>query len=396
MKKKLRVLFSSNAPWSPSGYAQQMAELLPLFVKEGYPTAISCFYGLEGGNIDWHGVTCYPKIGDQWGADAMVNHSKTFKADVVITLQDLWVVDINALKALKRWIPIVPVDHEPVPKPIVERLKLADRIITYAPFGTRELKRRGLNSTYIPHTVNTEIFKPVKNKLEIRKKIGIKEDAFVFGMVAANKDNPPRKSFQEAMDAFNRFQKIHQNSVLYIHTMLRQAGGFDITAYAEFLGISNKIYNVEPYELMFLINKEGMAKIYNAMDCLIAPATNEGFGVPIIEAQACGVPVLTTKFTAMRDMIIDGETGYHIKVRNKRFTPLGAYVGHPDENSIYGCMEKVYSADRLKMGENARKFVLENFDTKTVWKERWLPFLESVEKEIYENDNIVRGDGNKA
>lgn len=394
--KRLRVLFSSNAPWSTSGYGSQMAELLPLLVEEGYPTAISCFYGLEGGNIDWKGVTCYPKMGDQWGADAMVNHSKTFKADIVITLQDLWVVDFNALKSLKRFIPVVPVDHEPIPKPIFERLKLADRIITYSTFGHRELVDKGLNSTYIPHTVNTEIFKPIANKLDIRKKIGIKEDTFLFGMVAANKDNPPRKSFQEAMDAFYRFQKIHENSAMYIHTLLRQQGGFDITAYAEFLGIANKIYNVEPYELMFLVDKEGMSKIYNAMDCLLEPSTNEGFGVPIIEAASCGVPVIATDFTAMRDLVIDGETGFKIKVGHKRFSPLGAYVGHPSEDSLYECMEKVFSADRLKMGENARKFAVEGFDTKKVWKEKWLPFLSSIEKEIYENDNIVRGSGDKA
>jgi glycosyltransferase involved in cell wall biosynthesis len=382
-KKSLRCFWSSNSPWATSGYSQQMADLLPLFVKEGYPTAISCFYGLEGGNIDWKGVTCYPKISDQWGADAMANHSATFKADVVFTLQDLWVVDPGALKTLKRWIPVVPVDHEPIPKPIFDRLKLADRIIAYAPFGQRELASKGLNSIYIPHTVDTNVYKPVNNKMEVRKKIGIKEDTFLFGMVAANKDNPPRKSFQEAMDAFYKFQKVHENSALYIHTLTKQQGGFNIDEYAAYLGISNKIYNIQPYELMFLVDKEGMAKIYNAMDCLLAPSQNEGFGVPIVEAQACGVPVITTDFTAMRDLVIEGETGYKVKVLHKRFTALGAYVAYPDTESIYESMEKVFSADRPKMAIACRKFIMENFDLKLVWDTKWKPLLSTLEKEIY-------------
>src|SRR5690606_34945867 len=150
---------------------------------------------------------------------------KHFRADVVITLQDLWVVNPEMLKLIPRWIPIVPVDHDPIPESIYERLKLAYRVISYAPFGYRELKRKGMHSTYIPHTVDTDVFKPLDRK-EIRKQIGIPEDIFLFGMVSANKDNPPRKSFQKVMDAFVRFNKKHPKSGLYFHTLLEQGGGF--------------------------------------------------------------------------------------------------------------------------------------------------------------------------
>ena len=56
------------------------------------------------------------------------------------------------------------------------------------------------------------------DKKERKRKAGLPEDAFVMGMVAANKDNPPRKSFQEVMDAFVIFLKKYPNSVLYLHT----------------------------------------------------------------------------------------------------------------------------------------------------------------------------------
>ncbi len=380
-QKSLRILFSSNAPWSQSGYGQQMAELLPRLVKAGYPTAISCFYGLEGGVIDLDGIRCFPKIGDQWGSDAMVEHAKAFKADVVFSLQDLWVVDPNMLRLIPHWVPIVPIDMEPAPQSIVDRLKLAYRIVTYAPYGKRELQRNGLHSTYIPHTVDTEIFKPM-DKAEVRKKIGIPEDIFLFGMVSANKDNPPRKSFQKVMDAFARFLVKHPKSGLYFHTLLEQGGGFNIKTYASFLGIQDKIYHVSPYEQLFGIGKSAMPQIYNSFDCLLCPSTNEGFGVPLIEAQACGIPVITNNFTAMPDLIIEGKTGFLCDIESKRFTQLNSYIGEPSADSIYRNMVKVFKADRAAMGAAGREFMITEFDTEKVVAEKWLPFLEKLEREL--------------
>lgn len=388
--KKLRLLINVNAPWAPSGYAQQARQFLPLMAKAGYPTACSAFYGLEGGLVSLDGITFYPKIADAYGDDAMVNHARHFKADVVFTLQDIWVLGMNSLNALaqekRRWIPILPVDHEPVPPSIKERIRLAYRIVSYAPFGERELQEQGFHSTYIPHTVPTKIFRKL-DKAEIRKAMRIPEDMFIFGMVAANKDNPPRKSFQEAMDAFKMFHDKHPNSGMYFHTLLKQQGGFPIEEYAKAIGIQDCLYSPDPYEQLFLLDQGDMARMYSMMDVLLAPAQNEGFGVPIIEAQACEVPVITTDFTAMRDLVIDGVTGYKVKVARKRFSPLLSYVAIPDVDDIYDKMEKLYTDDREKMGKAGREFVLKNFDLDLVWETKWLPFLDKLEREVYPVDS---------
>lgn len=383
--RKLRILISSNAPFAPSGYGQQVAEFAPRLRDAGYEMAVSCFFGLEGNKIMLDGITCYPKIADTWGADAMVNHAINFQADIVMTLQDLWVVDPNSLRQLKRWVPIVPIDHDPVPPAIYERLKMAYRIVTYSKFGRDELQRLGTHSTYIPHTVDTNVYKPMDKK-DIRKKIGVPDGMFLFGMVSANKDNPPRKSFQEAMDAFKMFHDKHPDSGIYFHTLLAQAGGFPIEEYAKFLGIHKNIFHLQPYEQLFLADKKVMASIYNAMDCLLAPSTNEGFGVPIIEAQACGVPVITNNWTAMPELVKDGKTGYVVDVAYKRFTPLLSYIAIPSTKSIYDKMELLFKADRVKMGEEARKFIVNNYDTDKVVKEKWIPFLERVKEEVIQSE----------
>jgi len=383
IEHKLRILFNTNGPHCPSGYAQQAYDLLPQIKEAGFPLACIAFYGLEGGTLEWNGIKMYPRIDDVWGGDAMVMHSKDFKADIVITLQDLWPINPDYLKQIPRFIPYVPIDHDPCPPIVLDRVKLAYRVISMSKFGHDELKTKGVHSTFIQHSINTDQLKPMDSKEEAKKKLGIPTDLFMFGMVAANKDVPPRKSFQECMDAFKMFHDKHPKSGLYFHTLTLQQGGFPIEEYAKFIGIEKSMFKIDPYANRYLIKREDMGNIFNAFDCYLAPSTNGGFEIPIIEAGSCGVPVITQPFTAMKDLVIDGETGYMCKTATKRFTPLLSNIGIPDTQSIYECMEKVFATDRVEMGRKAREFVVKNFDCHTVFREKWLPFLEKVEREIY-------------
>lgn len=380
--KKLRIFLNSNAPWATSGYSNQVAEIIPLIRDEGYPIAMCDFYGLEGGKLNIEGIIHYPKINHVYGSDALIHHAKDFKADVVFTLQDIWVLNPQDLQQVKRFIPIVPIDHDPAPKAILEKLRHAYRIVTYAEFGQKELKRNGLHSTYIQHTVNTDIFKPMDKK-ERKRLSGLPEDAFICGMVAANKDNPPRKSFQEVMDAFKLFLAKVPNSYLYLHTNPDFPGGFPLREYASFIGIIDRILFPDPYQMNFNLGKKEMALIYNTLDMLLMPSVSEGFGVPAIEAQACGVPVVVNNFTSMPELVKNHITGEICEVQNKRFSHLGSYIGIPSTKSIFDCMMRIYNSDRKKMGDEARKFMLESYDTKKIYAEKWSPFLVKLEKEIY-------------
>jgi len=47
--------------------------------------------------------------------------------------------------------------------------------------------------------------------------------------------------------------------------------------------------------------------VYTGFDVLIQPSSYEGFGLPILEAQACGMPVITTDAAPMNEHILDVE-----------------------------------------------------------------------------------------
>lgn len=380
--KKLRILISSNAPWATSGYSGQISEFLPLIAREGYPTAMVDFYGLEGGKLMLDGVLHYPKINHVYGSDALVLHGQDFKADVCFALQDQWVLHPQDLQQVKRYIPITPVDHDPVPNAVLEKLKFAYRIVTYSKFGQKELQRRGLMSTYIPHTVDTEVFKPL-DKAERKKAAGLPENAFIVGMVAANKDNPPRKSFQEVLDAFKMFLEKVPEALLYIHTNPDNPGGFPIKEYGGFIGIQDKLLFPDVYQMSFNIGKPEMNLVYNSFDVLLSPSFSEGFGVPIIEAQSAGVPVIVNNFTSMPELVKEGITGEICDLASKRFTALGSYAGIPSVKSLFEKMMKIYNADRAAMGKAAREFMVSDYDTKIVFETYWKPFLNRLQNEVY-------------
>lgn len=398
-QKRLRCFWSSNSMWSDSGYGSACQDLLPLIRDEGYPTAISNFYGQAGTPFEFPyecthgeridhklaGIKQYPIINHSFGSDAALWHSKDFKADVVFTLQDIWPMNPQDVSQYTRFIPWVPVDHDPIPPGTLANLRFANRIIAMSKFGQEQLSQNGFSSIYIPHMVDTKIFYPM-NTQEIKQKRGIPPETYVFGMVAANKDNPPRKSFQEVLEAFKAFLQKVPKAMLYIHTDPHFPGGFPIDMYAKSLGIQNNVFFPgldfpQIYAFKYNTGKKQMAEIYNTFDCLLAPSTSEGFGVPIIEAQACGIPAITSNWVAMKELVPENQ---RVAPSGLKWTSMQSYAFTPSVDDLYNKMIQIYNFQpRKELKDAAHKFALENYSLDKWFKKGWIPLLESLQQEIY-------------
>ena len=390
MQRKLRIAWSSNASWSNSGYGTQTEQVVKRIHAAGFPIAELDFYGLDGAIIEKDGIIHYPKMGMPYGEDALNFHSKDFKADISITWQDVWAMNMEHVNQVPRWVPWCPIDREPMGYPIVDHLRSAHRILACSRFGEKEIKSNGLYATYIPCTVETAILKPSDtSKEDFRKAIAIPPGLFLFGMVSANKEVPPRKSFQEVLDAFLLFQKEVPNSGIFFHINKIQGYVFPISEYAKYLGLEKSIFYLDDYIQMFKVKRTDMANFYSMMDCLLLPSSAEGFGMPAIEAQSCGTPVIVNNFTSMPELVIPEKTGFICDVGFKQFTPTMGYVGIPSVQSLFEQMMKVYKADRVQMGKAAREHVVKNYDADTVFNENWLPYLSSIEHHIYGKYDIM-------
>jgi glycosyltransferase involved in cell wall biosynthesis len=117
--------------------------------------------------------------------------------------------------------------------------------------------------------------------------------------------------------------------------------------------------------------------VYRAMDCLLSVSMGEGFGIPIMEAQACGTPVLVGDWTSMGELVFGG---YKVAKEDAEayWTPLGAYQFLPRIDAIAKQMERAYNTalgfDRAAIGRD----VAAEYDADLVAEQYWRPLLDEL------------------
>lgn len=331
----MKLLWMSNAPFTKTGYGAQTARFVPKLAGLGHQMGIFAFYGLEGGQLAWGNIPIYPKLYDPWGMDVVRGHAFHFRSDAVITLMDAWVVDLQVMDGLN-WVPYYPVDHDPIPEPIAQKVRNSILPIAYSQFGQAVSQEAGIQARYVPHAFDPAIHKRM-DKREARQMLGWPQDRFIAGMVAANKGYPSRKAFPQSLRAFAKFRQKRSDALLYLHTTTGEhgeLGGINLKKEAQQLGIAPAILFPDQYLYQAgHLSDEYLALVYNAMDVLLAASMGEGFGVPILEAQACGTPVITGDWTSMSELTFLGRDWMLDREDSTPFpTPLGTdqFLPHID------------------------------------------------------------------
>ena len=402
----MRILWHSNAPWAPTGYGNQTLIFTPKLAADGHEVTISAFYGLEGHSLQWQGdITCLPRGQHQYGNDILEAHALASEADMVISLMDVWVLPTDVLARLP-WMAWCPIDHEPVPPAVLERLRVARWPVAFSRFGQAQMEAAGLEVHYIPHGVDTEMFKPgdrAKARAALAKLINeqqgkdvIGEGTFLAVMVAANKGMPSRKAFPEVLTAWKQFSDGHPDAHLYLHTDRLGTRGVDFAGLMRLLEIRPETVSfpsLYAYETGS-IGPEYLNAVYNAADVLLNPSYGEGFGIPIVEAQAAGCPVIVGDNTAMRELCFAGWKVAGTPI----ITPMMAWQFMPQVSEIARALEQAYailgpeaSGDgRDDLRAQARHGALA-YDAQKVYETYWQPFLERVAGEIGATRRVVAG-----
>jgi hypothetical protein len=99
------------------------------------------------------------------------------------------------------------------------------------------------------------------------REVGLPDDAFLVGMVAANKGRPSRKGFSQAFQAFKKLSDKHENAYLYLHTTIDPdvAVGENIPGILAALDVpDDRVMIADQYRMMFDPYSHGtMAKLYS-------------------------------------------------------------------------------------------------------------------------------------
>ena len=375
----MRILWLSNAPHAPSGYGRQTRIWAKKLRELGHDVAVVAFHGLQSSVLVHEGTVVYPGGDDQWAQDILPGHYQHHRADLLITLMDAWVLDGQRLKrGGMRFAHWMPVDCDPLGTMDTRVLDEGEgQPIAMSRFGERVLSEAGYSPLYVPHGIDAQgTFEPLKDREEWRKKLGF-SSRFVIGVHGANMD-PLRKGFAEMFAAFALFRKKHPDALLVVHSRPRSAQGTDLVTLAQRLGITDAVKIGDEYSIVAgIVPDTEIARWLGVCDVLMNCSYGEGFGLAVLEAQACGTPVITTDFSAMSELT---GAGWKVQVDpTELFWNRGhsSWWARPSVRRIAACLEKAY-AQAPGLRQKARDFAL-GYDADRVLTEFWKPALESLE-----------------
>jgi len=404
MGKKKTIVILSDSPTIPTGYRNQSVQLAQHLHKNGWEVHFLAngYMGsdiehliLKGGEefnykIYGHGQS------DQYFNKTMSRRLKELNADVFLVLLDTfmlypWFLNVDTSPA--KTIFYYPSDGGGgLPKGCEAILNKIDQPVSMARFGQKQVKDYyGIDVRHIPHCVDSKSFYPLEKeeKEKLKAKYGL-SGKYVVGVVARNQ---PRKNLDRTIKAMRLIADQIPNAVLFLHLDPNDPAQpmWKISDLVKKYNLENRVI----YSGMSAFNgfpQCEMNGVYNVMDCFLLTTSGEGFGVPIIEAMSCEIPVVATDYTTTPELVIENKAGLGIKLTGVEELDLFALDSKDyDKRSFNGTQtgswevergicDIKHAASQIKflfdnpvtskmIGKNGRKAVLEKYDNPIVCKQ---------------------------
>ncbi|WP_136514980.1 glycosyltransferase [Geomonas edaphica] len=215
----------------------------------------------------------------------------------------------------------------------------------------------------VPNGVNTALFNPEVTPIPLKTRKRFKF-LFVGGTIA-------RKGIDILLQAYSAAFTSSDDVCLVIKDM--GGGSFYQGRTAQEL-IARYRQNPELPEVEYLdrfLPDRELAGLYTACDCLVHPYRGEGFGLPMAEAMACGLPAIVTGYGAALDFCSD-ETAYlipahEVKLPMKQVGELETvdypWLAEPDATALTDLMRHVakHPDEARQRGRAAAQHIARNF-----------------------------------
>ncbi|AKB50009.1 Glycosyltransferase [Methanosarcina barkeri str. Wiesmoor] len=259
--------------------------------------------------IEYPNVSRIPGINKvvEWFAYPFIVKKKVDKNNVKnITRQDLaFLLELTGLeKTIVTCHDIIPIAYYNTQNPLwklnAKGLRKAERIITVSEFSKQDIskyiKYPEENIEIIPPAVDHNLYYPDRSK-ECLLKYNIGDGEKVILYVGAEE---PRKNIQFLINSFSKLKnKISNIKLLKVGTPNYLFVRKRLLKQIEVLNLQNDVI------FTGYVSESELAEIYNAVDLFVFPSLYEGFGMPPLEAMACGTPVITSNTSSLPEVVGD-------------------------------------------------------------------------------------------
>lgn len=353
-KKKLENRYNSSIAWNslvnfPSGYAVSSKNLILAMDNLNVDVRYKYVYGPG---------TPWPVIEPEASDDYRINVIRSRKFDENLIQVVYGQGDVFYRNTGKYKIGFTMLEVDGLPKEWVQQANQMDEVWVPSEFSSTVFKNSGVKSPIhvVPLGVDPNYFNPqIKG---FRKNI----EQYVFLSVF---EWGERKAPEKLLKAFNNEFKNNEDAIL-ICKVFNNDSSIDVKEEIKKLNLKTSS------KIIFIYNQEipsyQMGSLYRSADCLVLPTRGEGWGMPILEAMASGLPVIATDWSAHKDFFNE-DNGYPVRVKN--LIPAEAkcpyYEGFrwadPDIEDLQYKMRYVFEnrLEAKQKGLDASDYVLNNW-----------------------------------
>ena len=404
----MKILWGSEQPTRPTGYATVTREIIRRLCERGHEVYVlgwdyngEDFQHEEGWTMVHSGISGFgsERLNASTNSPTALDVAlQRIKPDVYVSLIDPWYIShavastnrakvpylaympIDGYPVSREWADILKLLHTPVWMSNFGREKFNEFVDTWKSEGTGLLEMRdpvldryeGIETPVIYHGVDTSVFKPHSKEDGdgLKKRLGITHWDTVFLSVGRNCN---RKQQPRLIEAFGKMLEQHPDpdSVgLIIHcgdpTDSFNMGGWNLPNLIHMQGLHRNVTfsDMSSNPLMGL-SREDLALLYSMCDVHVLATGGEGFGIPTVEAMACGLPVILPDNSTGPELIGDNERGLLVKQSTHITGPMyGVNLGIVDIDDLADKMLTLaIDCDlRQRLGDAAREWAKENCD----------------------------------
>lgn len=432
MRKK-RILFCSEATFLNTGYATYTREILNYLHGTGkYEIAELASYAENNdprSNTPWRFFGVMPSqdneqlfqayrsdMRGQFGGFAFEKVCLEFLPDIVCDIRDFWMIEFaynSPYRRMFNWAIMPTVDAAPQSKEWIHSYSTADACLSYSNWSGDVLKKQSGNKINYIGTASPSAhlaYQPIENKAGLKSSLGINPETKIIGTVMRNQR---RKLYPDLFKAFRMFLNSVENKNdyrLYCHTSYPDAGWdipellneHELHSYVLFTYVCpdtrkffvshfNGAICESPFTGNFSarlanvksgLSYEDLAKVMNTFDLYVQYANCEGFGLPQVEAAACGIPVMSVDYSAMTSVVRQLEgTPIPVKTLYKEME-TGCERAIPDNEAAAKLFADFFAKPetiRKREGFNSRQKFLSTFQWDKSGKV-WENYFDSVQE----------------